>query len=110
MKTEKLITRAEYMADATNLHHVYFLQFANESTKRFILSSLKVDDIKKAIENGDINLNKIKIPYNNMSHGGDWWWDDAPINTHLLKDVGECNTKSTHTCVAKAMAKELIKI
>lgn len=109
MKATNLITRSEYMSDSANLHHVYFLQFATESTKKFILSSLKVDDIKKAIENGDTHLNKIKIPYNNMSHGGNWWWDDAPINMQLLKEAGECNSQSTHTCVAKAMAKELIK-
>ena len=109
MKTAQLMTRKEYMKDSTKLHHEYYLQFATDSTKRFILGSLSIEDIKKALLNGDEHLNKIKIPYNHMSRGGSWWWDDAPINTTLLKELGECNSQSTHTCVAKAMAKELAK-
>lgn len=107
--TNKIITREEYMKNSSELHHAYFLQFATQETKRFILSSLKIDDIKKAIDSGDVHLNKIKIPYNNMSNGGGWWWDYAPINMQLLKEAGEFNSLSTHTCVAKAMAKELSK-
>lgn len=85
------------------------MQFATVETRNYILASLKIDDIKKALDSGDVYLNKIKIPYNNMSHGGKWWWDGAPINTTLLKELGECNSLSTHTCIAKALAKELAK-
>lgn len=108
MKT-KVITRQEYMSDSSNLHDSYFLQFATDETKRYVLSSLKVENIKKALQNGDTHLNMIKIPYNNMNHGGGWWWDDCPINTRLLKDLGESNSRSTHTCVAKALARSLAK-
>ena len=92
--TNKIITRKEYMNNSSELHHAYYLQFATESTKKFILSSLKLEDIRKAIESGDVHLNKIKIPYNNMSHGGGWWWDYAPINMQLLRDAGEYNSLS----------------
>jgi hypothetical protein len=109
MKNKKLITREEYMSNASELHHAYYLQFATENTKKFVLSSLKVEDIKNALLNGDEHLNKIKIPFNNMNRGGSWWWDNAPINTSLLKELGESNTPSTHTCVSKAIAKELTK-
>jgi len=96
------------MANSSELHHTYYLQFANEQTKRFVLASLTIEQIKKALNNGDEHLNKIKIPYNNMSRGGGWWWDAAPINMTLLRELGGSNSPATHTCVAKAMAKELI--
>ena len=111
MNTNNLITRADYMQNSSELHHTYFLQFATESTKLFILSSLKIEDIKKAIENGDVYLNKIKIPYNNMSSSrGGWWWDDAPINYDLISLAGESVSKSVRTCIGKAMARELAKL
>ena len=107
MKTKKLITRKEYMENSSELHHKYYLQFATESTKIFVLNELKIKDIKNALLNGDKHLNEIKIPYNNMGRGGRWWWDDSPINISLLKELGESNSPSTHTCVGKAMAKHL---
>lgn len=110
MKTDNKITRAEYMDNASELHHKYYLQFATPSTTHFVLSSLTVEQIKEALDKGDEHLNEIKIPYNNMSRGnGRWWWDDAPINTNLLKELGESNTPSTHTCVAKAVARMLVE-
>ena len=109
MKTNNLITRKEYMANSKELHHAYYLQFATIQTKNYILSSLKIKDIKNALENGDIHLNKIKIPFNHMGKGGNWWWDYAPMKISFLKELGESNSYSTHTCVAKAMAKELTK-
>lgn len=109
MDKKKLITRNEYMQDSSNLHHEYFLQFATDKTKAFILSSLNIADIKKALAKGDCYLNKIKIPYNNMSFGGGWWWDGAPINEELARKAGESISMSVRTSVAKAMAKELTK-
>ena len=106
MKKLERITRADYMNDS-KLHHAYFLQFATKQTESFVLSELTVEGIKKALAGGDEHLNKIKIPYNNMGRGGSWWWDHAPINTGLLRELGESNSPSTHTCVAKAVAKEL---
>lgn len=107
--TKKLITRNEYMKNSSELHHEYYSQFVTESTKSFILRSLTIEQIKNALNNGDEHLNEIKIPYNNMGRGGSWWWDDAPINIYLLKELGEGNSLSTHTCVAKACAKNLVE-
>lgn len=101
-------TRKQYMNKEVS-HHDYFSQFITEDTKRFILRSLTVEDIRNAIENGDEHLNEIKIPYNNRGRDGRWWWDDAPINTRLVKESGDNLSPSTHTCVAKAAAKELAK-
>lgn len=109
------ITRKEYMNNSSELHHKYYEQFVTEETKKFILRSLSVEDIKNALEGGDKHLNEIKIPYNNMSRGGGWWWDDAPINIDLWKKANEYEGKrirpsmSTRTCVAKAAAKMLTK-
>jgi len=107
------ITKKEYMNNSSELHHEYHAQFVTEGTKRFILSSLSIEDIKKALESGDEHLNKIKIPYNNMSRGGGWWWDDAPMNVMLWKEANGYENKrilpsqATRTCVAKAAAKIL---
>jgi len=97
------------MGNSSDLHHEFYAQFITEQTNNFILRSLKVEDIKEALENGDKHLNKIKIPYNHMGRGGRWWWDDAPINTPLIKELGEGDLPSTHTCVAKAAAKILVE-
>jgi hypothetical protein len=109
MKNTKLITRKEYMNNSSELHHAYYLQFSTPQTKFFVLNSLNIKDIKNALLNGDKHLNDIKIPFNNMSSGGSWWWDNTPINTSLLKELGESRSPSTSTCVGKAMAKELTK-
>lgn len=109
MKTLNPITREKYMNNSSELHHDYYLQFGTEATKQYIFNSLTIEKIKNALENGDEHLNKIKIPYDNMGSGGSWWWDDAPINVNLLKELGENNSRSTHTCVAKAVAKMLVK-
>ena len=103
------ITRADYMANASELHQDYYSQFVTESTKRFILNSLKVEDIRAALENGDKHLNKIKIPFNNMGQGGGWWWDNAPANITLMKECKELNSPSTRTCIAKAAARMLVE-
>ncbi len=102
-------TRKQYMNKEVS-HHEYYSQFITESTKKYILSSLTVEDIRNALESGDKHLNEIKIPYNNMGTSGSWWWDHAPINTSLVKEAGDFVSLSTHTCVAKAAAKELAKV
>lgn len=86
-------------------HFDYYSQFVTESTKRFVLNSLTVEQIRKAFNSGDEHLNEIKIPYNNMGNGGGWWWDDAPIASGLVKESGDNLSRSTFTCVAKAAAR-----
>ena len=49
-----------------------------------------------------------------MASGGSWWWDNAPINLNLARELGcvgknSLPSPSTKTCVAKAMAKHLTK-
>ena len=80
---EKLITTKQYMGNPSELHHAYFLQFATHRTESYVLSSLKVDDIKKAMECGDVHLNEIKIPYNNMGYGAYRDWETDRKSTRL---------------------------
>lgn len=108
MKTKTKITYEEYMNSSSELHHAFYSQFVTESTMAYILGSLKIEDVKEALENGDKHLNKIKIPYNNMSSRGNWWWDGSPFNYELAKELGLCRSYSTHTCVGKAAAKMLV--
>ncbi len=101
-----MIKRKQYMQDSTNLHTEYYLQFATERTKQQVLSSIGMVRLLASI---DKHLNDIRLPFNNMASGGNWWWDTVSINLSLLKDAGECNSPSTHTCVGKAVATMLIR-
>jgi hypothetical protein len=108
----KTITKEEYMSNSSELHHSFYSQFVTESTKAFVLDSLTVEGIQNALGNGDEHLNKIKIPFNNMGRGGSWWWDNAPFNIALAKELGAVGknshpSPSTHTCIGKAAAKML---
>ena len=99
-------TRKEYIDGKIN-HHDYYSQFVTESSKEFIKRSLKVEDIKKALDGGDTALNKIKIPYNNLTTGGGWWWDGTPTNIKTLKHCMEIDAPSTRTRIGKAAARIL---
>ena len=101
-------TRKEYLNGEIN-HHDYYSQFVTESSKEFIKRSLKVEDIKKALDGGDTALNKIKIPYNNLTTGGGWWWDGTPVNIEALKSCEETDTPATRTCVGKTAARILVE-
>ena len=102
----KMITRKEYMKDSKKLHQAYYLQFATECTKREILETIGLDNL---LASNDKHLNDVKLPFNNLGRGGNWWWDTVTINVSLLKELGESNSYSTHTCVGKAVARQLIE-
>ena len=100
------------MNNSTELHHAFYAQFITKRTENFILNSLTINEIKVALNNGDEHLNEIKIPFNKMSRGGSWWWDNTPINLSLARELGAVGEKSypspsTLTCVGKACAKIL---
>ena len=106
-------TRTQYMNKEIS-HHEFYSQFVTEQTKSFVLGELTIEQIKKAIESGDEHLNEIKIPFNNIGRGGDWWWDYSPINLILARELGAVGVNSipspsTCTCIGKAAARMLIK-
>ena len=106
----KAITKKQYMSNSSELHHDYYAQFVTELTKRFVLKDLTPEQIQAALDGGDKHLNDIKIPFNHMSRGGDWWWDYAPINIDLWRELeGKAKnvlpSLSTRTCVGKAAAR-----
>ncbi|RWP84719.1 MAG: hypothetical protein EOR11_19865 [Mesorhizobium sp.] len=110
-----MITRKEYMADSTALHHAYYMQFATPATKRLVLSYIGKDRI---LASTDEHLNDITLAM----------WDRINESVRL-----SCNTKllraaeittyanegadyppnqypwsvSTGTCIAKAVAKTI---
>jgi hypothetical protein len=101
-------TRTQYMNKEIS-HFDYYSQFVSEETKQYVLRDLTAEQIQKALDNGDEHLNKIKIPFNNMGQGGGWWWDDAPINQKLVRELGDSLSRSTFTCVSKAAAQIIAK-
>ncbi len=96
----EIITRAQYMENSSELHHDYYFQFVTEATKQFVLNRI---GMAKLLASTDGHLNDTAT-----MESGRWIWDSSPINTALLKEAGEQNTPSTHTCVGKAAARWLI--
>lgn len=101
-----MITRAQYMENYSELHNAYYLQFATASTFQFVRSSIGIDKLKTS---KDKYFNDI------IKHGpfGGWIWDSSPVNSTLMKELGEIGerslpSKSTHTCVGKAAARHLL--
>ena len=103
-----MITHKEYMANSSELHHAYYLQFATEATKRFVLERIGMD---KLLRSTDPHLNDI-VKHSNGGTGS-WVWDYSPCNVTLMREAGEVSvgylpSPAVCTCVGKAVAKELI--
>lgn len=99
-----MITREQYMENSSELHHEYYLQYATEQSYDFVR---KIIGIKLLQSSTDKYFNDI-IKHRNGGRGG-WAWDHAPINIKLMKELGEPNSLSTHTCVGKSVAREILR-
>ena len=104
----KTITRAEYMNSSGELFNAYYGQFILPETESFILSRI---GLKKLMKSRDEHFNDI-IKHSNGGAGG-WIWDHTPININLAREAGEISprgmgSQSTHTCVGKVCARQLL--
>lgn len=97
-----MITYREYLANSTELHHEYFLQFVTEDTKHFVLSHIGLPQL---LQSDCHYLNDVV----NHNISGYWVWDLSPCNEPLMREAGNTITPSDRTCVGKAAAKELIR-
>lgn len=109
MTTTQPITRKDYMENSSVLHHDYYLQFVTQSTIDFVKSRI---GMTRLLASKDKHLND--ICKHSRGGAGSWIWDFAPINIALARELGEVSkgalpSPSTHTCIAKAAARELIK-
>ena len=99
----KSITRAEYLSNSSELHDAYYRQFFTEQTIRFVESRIGVEKLQAS---SCKNLNDVV----NWQNGGrSWLWDSSPINTELLKDMGESDCPSVRTCTGKAAARMILE-
>ena len=104
-----MITHKEYMDNSAELHHAYYLQFATEATKRFVLERIGMDMLLRST---CPHLND--IVKHSKGGAGSWVWDGSPCNVNLMLEadalsVGYLPSPSMCTCVGKAVAKELIR-
>ena len=99
-----MITREQYMENSTELHHEYYLQFAMDQSYNFVRNSI---GIKLLQASNDKYFNDI-IKHSRGGSGG-WIWDSTPVNLNLMRELGEANSLSTHTCVGKAVAREILR-
>lgn len=101
-----LITRAEYMADSSNLHHAYYLQFATRATFAIVLARIGRSAIA---ESTDPHMNDIPLCR----------WDalNESIRSSIRQRVkGQAEgypagrfswSLSDAVCIAKAVAREI---
>jgi len=97
------ITRAQYMENSDELHHAYYLQFATPATRNFVVTHIGMEKLLACEDQKHLNG---CVRWTNG--GRTWLWDGAPINATLARELGESICLSTHTCVGKAAARELI--
>lgn len=95
-----MITHAEYMANASRLHHAYYLEIAREAGISYAQSA-KLARIEQALTDGDQWLNSIPLAQ----------WDADALYTkqtvaRALKARGTFWSMATGVCVQKAAAIE----
>lgn len=103
-----MITREQYMANSSELHNDYYLQFATESTFLFVRSSIGIEKLKSSKDKYFNDI--IRMPGRADAR---WIWDSSPMNLDLARELGEVGqkslpSKSTRTCVGKAAARKLL--
>lgn len=106
MTTTK-ITREQYMANSSELHNAYYLQFATPATFQFVRSVIGLERLRKS-KCKHFNDIGIKHRYSSQIGCSTWLWDSAPVNVALCRELGEGCSLSTHTCVGKAAARHII--
>lgn len=110
------MTYAEYMTPSASReeshekHHQFYLQLATPSTFEFVRKVIGMDRLRKS---KDKYLNDIGIKHANGG-AGSWVWDNSPLNLKLARKLGAVSNRcypapSTHTCVGKAAARELLR-
>ena len=101
-----MITRADYMQDSENLHHVYYRQFrpAVERHVRTLINSFGLECVRKAYK-ADRHLNNIPLRH----------WDAIAIQAK--HEIAQINKRlgngcvwsySDGVCAAKACARDII--
>lgn len=114
-KEKNIITREQYMENSEELHHSYYLQFANPSAWDIVLSRIG----KEALLNSkDEHLNDISLQKWDSLAGFVFRGSEAVIKPNFipygingvrLKEAKEGYSCSTGVCIFKAVAKEIIK-
>ena len=103
-----MITREQYLANGSELHQDYFLQFATQSTFEFVRSRIGLEKLKSSKDKYFNDV--IRMP---GTAEATWIWDLSPMNLDLARELGEVGqkslpSKSTRTCVGKAAARKLL--
>lgn len=96
------------MANSSELHNEYYLQFATKATFQFVRSAIGITKLKTSKDKYFNDI--IRMP---GRADATWIWDSSPMNLALARELGEVGaksipSKSTHTCVGKAAARKLI--
>lgn len=94
-----MITRKQYMQNANELHHQYYMQFINKDLMQFVVNAIGVDRI---MQSTDKHMNDIPLKY----------WDNLMFgipqtcNRAMIVECKEMWSLNTSVCIAKAAAKQ----
>ena len=92
-----MITREQYLADSSVLHHDYYMQFVTPQTLRTVETYVSLARIQTS---SDPHLNDIPLGT----------WDELPMayNREAMERAGDYLTAAGHVCIMKAAAKHLL--
>lgn len=101
--TEKLITRAEYMADSANLHQAYYLEVAQHAGMNASSLPVSVEECREALKT-DKHMNNISLVKwdARASH-----WKQAVAQVNIAKEGHCASSLSDCVCALKALARHL---
>ena len=113
----RMITRAQYMANSTELHDAYYRQFVSPAIKRIVSDAFDVALLKDRLSK-DKHLNNIGLSHWDMLAGytplRPGFGDKIPMRGHLPfsnehKALGADNSLATAVCVLKAAARMIVE-
>jgi hypothetical protein len=100
----KKMTRKEYMENSSENFSEYYAQFITSETTAFINSSIGIEKLKTS------KCKHLNDLYSHSNGGaGSWIWDLTPFNKELAREMGENFSPSTHTCIGKECARQLLE-
>jgi hypothetical protein len=105
----QIITHSQYMDNSSELHQNYYVQFATDATRQWVLKNI---GLERLLKSKDKYFNDLGFKHSNNG-AGSWIWDFAPYNLTTMREAGEVSSRglpspATITCTAKACARMLV--
>lgn len=100
----KKITRAEYMANSSQLHEAYHEQFVTPAIKKMVLSRWSVEQLKTAYANNKYFNNLPLSQWDSLAGGY-----GSQLCADKLRAVGDSPSLASGVCILKAAARMIVR-